>query len=342
MKTALYRRRCNTLRAMTENRLATIAAGGTARDLRDACRYVIDGGGKRIRSTLVMLSCQAVGGKATQALDAAVAVELMHNFTLVHDDIMDRADARRGRPTVHQRWDPATALLVGDVLLGTAYERLMMTHGGAHRDLARVFTRGLLEVCDGQALDVAFERRTDVSVQEYFGMIEKKTGFLIATATELGGLIGSGTSHQVAALRGFGLRLGRAFQIQDDLLDVLADPRDFGKTVGGDILEGKRTFLLLTAAERATGNDRGVIRRVLSARGNRRTWKTAGGRITTAGRATVRAVTDIYERYGVIDDARLLVRRNTEEALLRLGHLPRSVAQRTLRWLAEELVTRSS
>jgi geranylgeranyl diphosphate synthase type II len=336
------RHRIEALRRMTERRLRIPPSGVLARDLREGCRYMLAGGGKRIRSTLVLLSCQTVGGTAGAAADAAAAVELMHNFTLVHDDVMDNADERRGRPTVHRKWDLNSALLVGDVLLGAAYERLMRTRTPSHRALVRVFTRGLLDVCDGQALDLEFARRTDVSVREYFRMIGKKTGCLIATATELGGIIGGGTQAEIRALRLFGLRLGRAFQIQDDLLDVVADPRDFGKTVGGDILEGKRTFLLLTARERTRGSDRSRIEQVLRSEAARRKGKDAAGRVTREGRGLVDAVREIYDRNGVLDDARRLVRRNTAEALRQLGSLRNNVARRSLARLAEDLVTRAS
>lgn len=342
MTTGASPQRIALLRTRTNRRIAGLAFAGSARDLRDGCRYVMRGGGKRIRSTLVILSCEAVGGAAAQALDAAVAVEMMHNFTLVHDDIMDNADARRGRPTVHKKWNTSTALLVGDVLLGEAYRTLDRTHRGGLRTLFNIFTRGLLHVCEGQALDLEFETRRNVTVREYFRMIEKKTGSLIATATEIGGVAGGGTPRQRAALRRFGLALGRAFQVQDDLLDVVADPRNFGKTTGGDILEGKKTYLLLTAATRVTGRDRTLITHLLARKGTHGAWKTAGGRVTRAGRRVVNNVTDIYRRYGVLDDARQAVRRATAEALRNLSRLPASTAREDLRRLAEDLVTRAS
>ncbi|MEW6509568.1 MAG: polyprenyl synthetase family protein [Bacteroidota bacterium] len=335
-------RRLAEIRAGIERRLTRLSFAGSPRDLRDACRYVIRSGGKRIRGAMVVLSCQAVGGSAARAVNAAAAVELLHNFTLVHDDIMDNAAVRRGRPTVHKRWNVNHALLVGDVLLGTAYEVLLESAGSAGDLLAGILTRGLADVCDGQAMDLAFERRADVTVPEYFRMIEMKTAKLIATAAELGGVIGGATRSQGDALRRFALRLGRAFQLQDDLLDVVADPRHFGKSTGGDILEGKRTYLLLTAAARARGNDRTVIRQVLSRTGPGSGWKSVRGHVTGSGRTLVAEVKSIYERLGVLDDARRLVRRSTTEALAGLDRLPPSPARETLRALAEDLVTRAS
>jgi geranylgeranyl diphosphate synthase type II len=342
MNTVLYRRRVESLRHRVDKQLSHLSFAGSEGHIRSACRYVLDGGGKRLRSTLVLLSCQAVGGRAEEALPAAVAVELLHNFTLVHDDIMDNAETRRGRPTVHKRWNLSIAVLVGDVLLGTAYDSLAHSRGPRRKELSAVFTRAMLDVCDGQALDLSFVGRDDVTVREYSSMIGKKTGALIAAASELGGIVGSGNSRQVEALRKFGAGLGRAFQLQDDLLDVVADPRDFGKAVGGDILGGKRTFLLLAAAERAGGADRDLIARVLAMRPDRSPWRSAAGQITAEGRTVVERVRDIYIRCGVVDNARREVAHTTARALTYLDRLPATYARETLGWLARQLVQRSS
>jgi geranylgeranyl diphosphate synthase type II len=294
---------------------------------------VLEGGGKRIRSTLVMLACEAVGGRPRAALDAGAAVEIMHNFTLVHDDVMDHAATRRGKPTVHERWDLNTALLVGDVLLGIAYRTLLRTRTRNMETVATLFTSGVVEVCEGQALDLEFEKRLDVTVAEYFRMIEKKTGRLITLAAELGAVIGGARPRQRAALRRFGHHLGRAFQMQDDLLDVIAEEDELGKAIGGDIAEGKRTFLLLTAAERATGADRELLLRVL-----RHGARGPDGPDT----ATIAAVRDVYDRTGALHDARKLVERNTRSALRALAALPHNRGTETLRWLSNVLLHRSS
>lgn len=339
MNESAYRKRIERHRARVEQRLGTLPLGANARELAAGCRYVLRGGGKRIRSTIVLLACEAVGGSAARALDAAVAVEVMHNFTLVHDDMMDNADARRGRPTVHTRWNPNTALLVGDVLLGAAYASLLRTPGARHRALGEVFTRGLLAVCDGQGLDMEYESRKRVTTADYFRMIDRKTGALLATAAEIGGIAGNASPARRAALRAFGLRLGRAFQLQDDLLDVVADPDDFGKTVGGDILEGKKTFLLLEAARRATGPDRDLIATVMR---RPQGWKNSDGSVTPEGAAAVAAVASLYRRTGVIDETRRRVRRATGEALRHLRRLPDTAPRHALAWLAGALITRGS
>jgi geranylgeranyl diphosphate synthase type II len=320
-----------------ERRLHTLGEHGEPRDLRDACRYALTSGGKRVRAVLVLLACEAAGGRARTALDAGAAVEVMHNFTLVHDDIMDNARTRRGKTTVHLRWGVNTALLVGDVLLATAYASLLRTPTPHSVRLARLFTRGVVEVCEGQAFDMEFEGRHRVSVRDYYRMIEKKTGRLIATSTELGAIIGGGTPHEVRALRLFGHHLGRAFQLQDDLLDVTADEAEFGKAVGGDIVEGKRTFLLLRAVQRTRGPDREFLLNVM-----RRTGKRSASLSPTQRRRLVDSVTGLYARYGVLDEAAGEVRRNTRKALHYLRRLRTTPARAMLIWLAEELGNRNS
>jgi geranylgeranyl diphosphate synthase, type II len=318
---------------MIDRRTVALARHGKPAALNEGCRYVLSGGGKRIRAVLVLLSCEAVGGTLEHALDAGVAVETLHNFTLVHDDIMDQAASRRGRPTVHTRWDVNTALLVGDSLMGLAYLSLSRAAARVNTPLVELLTDGLLEVCEGQALDLEFERRSDVTVKEYFAMIEKKTGRLLSVASEIGGLVGGGTPRQARALREFGKYLGRAFQLQDDVLDVIADQERFGKPIGGDIVAGKKTFLMLKAVESAKGNDRKLVAGLLAGQGP----------VLESRRARVISeVTTLYQRYGVIAEAKRQVRRNTSLATAALGALPRNRATDMLRWLSEALVHRIS
>ncbi len=333
MKGNAFDRRYAALREMIDSRTAALARRGKPADLNEGCRYVLSGGGKRVRAVVVLLSCEAVGGRIERALDAGVAVETLHNFTLVHDDIMDRATSRRGRPAVHVRWNSNTALLVGDSLMGLAYISLSHAARRVNAPLVELLTQGLLEICEGQALDLEFEQRSDVTVKEYFTMIEKKTGRLISVAAEMGGLIGGGSPRQTRALREFGRYLGRAFQLQDDVLDVVADQTRFGKPIGGDILAGKKTFLLLKAAESARGKDRALIARMLADQGT----------VPPSRRTRVIAeVTALYQRYGVIAEAKRQVRRNTTLAVAALGALPRNRATGMLRWLSEALVHRIS
>ncbi len=332
MNDSRHQHRYSDLRRQIDRYLATLARTGGSKELAEACQYVLEGGGKRLRAVLVLLSCEAVGGRARDALHAGAAIEIMHNFTLVHDDIMDHAPSRRGRPAVHVRWDLNNALLVGDVLLGIAYRQLLKTRTGSLPRLVSLFTTGLIEVCEGQALDLAFEQRTTVTVPQYFQMIEKKTGRLISMAAEIGALIGGAAPGHARALKDFGHYLGRAFQLQDDLLDITAEESEFGKVIGGDIMEGKKTYLLLAAARQARGEDRRLVRTVLR----------DGGRKAGRPGIVVPAMTAIYHRYGITRAAGRLIRQNTDRAATALASIPASRARTTLEWLARALVTRSS
>jgi len=333
MTDAQFRKRYNSLRKTIDVRARALARTGPPDSLHDGCRYVLESGGKRIRSILLALSCEAVGGNLRASLDAGVAIETFHNFTLVHDDIMDNSHLRRGQPTVHARWNVNTALLVGDVLLSQAYESLLRTPSPDPIALALLMTEALRVVCEGQALDMEFEQRTEVTSADYFRMIEKKTGRLISVSTELGAVIGGGTPKQVRALRTFGHHLGKAFQLQDDLLDVIATEKVLGKPVGGDIAEGKKTYLLLTAADRTRGGDHTIINQVL----RRHIPQGKAGR-----QKVVAAVSEIYRNYGIIEDTAHRIHRETQRAVRALDLLPESNARAMLRWLAGALVHRTS
>lgn len=272
-----------------------------------------------------MLSCEAVGGRTREAVNAAMAVEMLHNFTLVHDDIMDNSPSRRGRPTVHTRWNLNTALLVGDVLIGMGYDQLLRSRSPHVPRAAELFTTGLREVCEGQALDLELEERPGATLREYFRMIEKKTAGLLSMSTAMGVVIGGGSPAHALALQKYGHYLGRAFQVHDDLLDVVAERTRLGKPVGADILAGKKTFLLLTARERAAGRDATVLRNMMRAR-----------------TSDVHAITGIYRRTGAIEAARRQIERDTRRAVHFIGTLRRNDATQMLRWFAEQLMQRVS
>ncbi len=218
--------------------------------LKEPLLYFIQTPGKKIRPLLTLYSAQLVGGDATVALPAAAAVELFHDFTLVHDDIMDEDALRRGKPTIHTRWDESTAILVGDAFLGLAYQELLKSPSGVLEALTRVFSEALIKVCEGQALDKQFETQSRVSLEAYLDMITKKTAWLIQVACELGGIVGGGTPDQVEHLRQFGYYLGIGFQIQDDLLDLTASPEKLGKMVGSDFKMHKKTYFTIRYQER--------------------------------------------------------------------------------------------
>jgi geranylgeranyl diphosphate synthase type II len=332
MNDSTCERRYRHLRDLIDRHLRTLVNREKPVNLARALRYVLHARGKRVRGALVVFSCEAVGGRATDAMQAGAAVEMMHNFTLVHDDIMDHAATRRGRPTVHTKWDQSIALLSGDVLLGMAYRSLLSTKTRCMPELVDLFTQGLLDVCDGQALDLEFEQRSRVTLQEYAGMIGKKTGALLAMSAAMGGVAGGGTRKEVRSLYQFGLHLGRAFQIQDDLLDVIAEQKEFGKRIGGDIIERKKTFLALTALKYARGKDRLRLRRIFKRR----------GRMQEDYRQVIAEATGIYRQYGVIDAARQQIARETHLAQRSLRALPRNNGSAMLLWFSGMLLQRTS
>ncbi len=264
MSEAQFQQRYDTLRELIDRKLGSVIPHTMPRDLFEGSRYVLTAPGKRVRSTLLLLSCEAVGGAMHDAIGAAMAIEMLHNFTLVHDDVMDNAPSRRGRATVHIRWNLSNAILVGDVILGLAYRSLLDSTRNNSHEVAHLLTEGFIAVCEGQALDVEYEHRKKIGLEDYYRMISSKTGRLMSAASELGAVIGGGSSSQVKALGKFGAHIGRAFQIQDDLLDVIADENHLGKAVGGDIVEGKKTFLLLKALELARGRDRTMLRTLMA------------------------------------------------------------------------------
>ena len=235
-------------RNLINNELNVVANESQPASFYEPVKYLIEGGGKRIRPILVMLACKTVGGDIKNCLDAAIAIELIHNFTLVHDDIMDQDDLRRGRQTVHKKWDEATAILVGDGLVALAFQYLLKTDSKKIKEIGEIFTNGILELCEGQALDKEFESKFEIDLVQYISMIEKKTALLLMISLEIGAIIGNGSLSERKILRDFGKELGCAFQIQDDLLDIEATS---GKTFGSDIQQRKKTFLFMHALNTA-------------------------------------------------------------------------------------------
>lgn len=314
------------LKSLIDDRLSGVIDRDEPLTMYEPARYVLSGGGKRIRPVLVLLACEAVGGNPLDAVDAGVAVEILHNFTLVHDDIMDSADTRRGRLTVHKKWDANIAILVGDELMGIAYKTLLNTRSGDIRELISVFTDGVIEVCEGQSYDKEYEALPAVTEQQYLMMISKKTGWLVAISAQLGAIVGNAEPAQTAALLSYARHIGRAFQIQDDLLDAIAEEEEFGKPVGGDILEGKKTYLLVTAMGLATGADLELLQRVAT---------------RTAGReGLVEKVRKLYDTLGVLDIARKRIEEDTAAAIGALDTLQANNGRDMLVWLARMLLDR--
>ena len=218
--------------------------------------YILGLGGKKIRPVLTLMAASLFSKDYKKALPAAYAVEMFHNFTLVHDDIMDDAPLRRGQETVHEKWDINTGILSGDAMLILAYQYFENYPAITFQKLAKLFSKTALEVCDGQQLDVDFETRNNVTIEEYIKMISLKTSVLIGAALKMGAIVAESSEKDAAILYEFGLNLGIAFQLQDDYLDTFGNPETFGKQVGGDIIENKKTYLFLKALEALKGNER--------------------------------------------------------------------------------------
>jgi len=325
--TKKYRSLYNTQRKIIEQKIEKVFAKRKPRSLYAPSAYLLSSGGKRLRPLLVLLSAKAVNAKLSEVYNAAIAVELLHNFTLVHDDIMDNADKRRGRLTLHKKYDHNTAILAGDSLLSIAYEYLLKDCNGNAKEVISSFTRGLIEVCEGQSLDTDFELRKNVALSEYITMIKKKTAAMAEMCCRIGALLGGGTKSQVNALGNYGLNLGIAFQIQDDLLDISADEKKFGKTIGGDLVEGKKTFLFLEALEKSRGEDRKKLLKVIEKKG--------------ISRNQVSSYKMIYEKLGVLDDARREIRAYTQKALSSVNMLDEE-NKKIFKWLADSLIHRTS
>lgn len=322
-----FEERYRNYRAQADQRIIELLERTDPVSLYQPTRYVLEAGGKRVRAVLVMLAAESVGAEANAALDAGVAVEILHNFTLVHDDIMDRSPTRRGRQTVHTRWDEGTAILVGDVMIGIAYQIILRSIQTRQAEVLAALSQGLVDVCEGQMLDKDFETRTDVCMEDYLQMITMKTGRLLETAAEVGGQIGGGTPKQIAALCEYARHLGLAFQIQDDLLDITAEAAELGKPIGGDVVEGKRTWLVVQALERATlSRDRQLLERFLSNKG--------------LPPEEVPMMRELYERNGVIEAAQQEVRVHTERAESELQMLPEGEARQMLVWFTQMLLNR--
>lgn len=229
--------------------MTDVVEGDTPTQLYEPARYILASSGKRFRAQLVLAASSVFVGSREVALKAAVAVEVFHLFTLVHDDIMDQSDSRRGIATIHARWDEPTAILTGDFLLGRASEILLAYPDDRLRSVLGRFSNTVRILCEGQIRDMSFEQRDDVSLEDYLQMIDQKTSALMQTALVLGAMTGSADTSDFVQLDLIGHHLGRAFQIQDDLLDLVADSSEWGKPIGGDLTSGKRSFLLLKALE---------------------------------------------------------------------------------------------
>lgn len=278
------------------------------KSLYDPIEYVLTAGGKRIRPSFVLMAYNLFHDDVDRILPVATALETYHNYTLLHDDLMDKADMRRGRPTVHKKWDDNTAILSGDTMLVLAYEHLAKCDTKYLKPALDLFTETALEVSEGQQFDMEFETRNDVAEEEYIEMIRLKTSVLLACALKMGAVVAGASDADANALYAFGEKVGLAFQLQDDLLDVYGDPKVFGKAIGGDITSNKKTFMLINAFNRADAGTRAELER----------WTTA----TEFDPAEkIAAVTEIYNRLGIDKLAEQRIKEYFEQSRQHLDEL---------------------
>jgi geranylgeranyl diphosphate synthase type II len=259
--------------------------------LYEPIRYMMDLSGKRLRPALCLLACDLFGGDIKLALDPAVGIEIFHNFTLMHDDIMDDAPVRRCKPTVYKKWNQNTAILSGDTMMALAYEYLMKAPAFALQEVLKEFNRTAIGVCEGQQYDMDFETQTEVTIDDYHRMIRLKTAFLIAGSLKIGAIIANAPPEDAGKIWSFGNNLGIAFQLKDDLLDVFSDHNKFGKMKGGDIAINKKTYLYLKSLELADPAQKKMLKKYFSP-------------LFTDQKAKIEQVIKIYEELGIKDHVR--------------------------------------
>lgn len=299
----------------------------TPQTLYEPQTYILNNPGKRVRPILTMLGCGLCGEKIETSLPAALAVELLHNFTLIHDDIMDQAKSRRGEPTVHIKWDLPTAILSGDGMFVRAFQELQnLSERVDFRWIHRIFVEGINKVCEGQALDMEFEKRREVSADEYMEMIMGKTAALTALSLQMGGVVAKASEAEVEKLGLIGESLGVAFQVQDDYLDVFADQEKFGKKRGGDIFEGKKTFLMVSTLDRCDPEEKEWLTTTLASR--------------PLSEKSVNRVMELYEKYEMAVSARKLLEHHYQKALKTLETFDESKYKEDLRNLINFLKNR--
>ena len=311
-----------------QDRIANLDWNRKPNGLYEPIAYTMAAGGKRVRPQLAMIACELFGGNVEEVAPAAMALEVFHNFTLLHDDVMDHAEVRRGRPTVHVKWNANTAILSGDQMLIEAYKLLSNVPARVLPQVLQLFNKMATEICEGQQYDVDFEQQDQVEITDYLMMIRLKTAVLLATALQMGSMIaGAGIEHQ-HALYEFGIHIGLAFQIQDDILDVWGNPATFGKAVGGDISCNKKTFVQLTAMQMANQEQQKQLQ----------DWYS---QVLDDNADKIAAVTAIYNEIGVRSACEKVVIEYTTRALEMLHALPQNSATEQLRGLADKLHKRS-
>lgn len=293
------------LYAQIEQEIANIAYTQQPEELYKPIEYIMQLGGKRLRPVLTLMANDMFGGETRKALKAALAIEMFHNFTLVHDDIMDNADIRRGQPTVHVKWNQTIAILSGDLMMIKATDLLCETETNDLRNLISVFNKTAAEVCEGQQWDMNYETQSNVTEQDYLKMITLKTAVLLGCALKVGALIGGANTDDANHLYEFGKNIGIAFQLQDDILDSFGEGDKVGKKIGGDIAANKKTILLIEALNSAEGDDKDELYYWLGAKSNEK----------------IEAVLNLYNKYNVRQKAEQLKEQHLQSAFEHLNLL---------------------
>ena len=279
----------------------SLALKNEPKNLYEPIRYILSLGGKRLRPVLTLMATEVFDVDCKKGLAAATAVEVFHNFSLIHDDIMDAAPLRRGNETVHEKWNINTGILSGDAMLILAYQYFEGYEPTIFRALAKLFSKTALEVCEGQQYDVDFETRDDVTIAEYLKMIEYKTAVLVGAAMKMGAIVAETSVENANSIYDFGLNLGIAFQLQDDYLDAFGNPKTFGKQVGGDIIENKKTYLYLKATEFASANEKEQLLHLFSIQPSDNTDK-------------INSVKDIFNQTGASEATQKAIQEYTFKA----------------------------
>lgn len=316
------------LKDLVAKELSEISLKGSPKDLYDPIAYMLSLEAKRMRPIALLAACEMFDGNLKDAIKPALGIEVFHNFTLMHDDIMDNAPLRRSSPTVHTRWNHNIAILSGDTMFVKACQLMMMTNESVLRSVLELFHETAIQVCEGQQLDMDFETAADISIDDYIHMITSKTAVLLAASLKIGAVIAGANTADSNHIYEFGKNTGIAFQLKDDLLDVFGDNKKFGKFKGGDIVANKKTFLLLKALELASGNDKLKLNNWIS-------------NPTFEASEKVAAVTEIYNRIGVEQLAEDEMSRHFDKALFHLNQIPVSESKKSvLRGMAEKLMVR--
>ena len=298
--------------------------------LYEPIQYILGLGGKRLRPILTLMTTDCFDGEVSNALDAGLAIEVFHNFSLIHDDIMDKAPLRRGQKTVHEKWNLNTGILSGDAMLIMAYKLFEGYNTKQFQELTALFSKTALEVCEGQQYDIDFETRTDVSIPEYLKMIEYKTAVLVAAAMQMGAIVAEASRENQQKCYDFGRNLGIAFQLQDDFLDAFGDPKTFGKQVGGDIIENKKTYLYLKAM-------------ALGSESDKRKLKTLYGKNSVHSDEKIATVLQVFEQTGAAEATNQAIQDYTKAAFEVLNSLEIDpIKKEGLRDFGIQLMTRTS